>query len=76
MSGAEFREWQEYYTLEPFGPERDNWHSALLATLYASSHTRPGKQPPGVGQFMYKDAETRQAEMDAATLSFFEGMAH
>ena len=76
MSGSEFREWQEYYVLEPFGQDRDNWHSAFLASLYASAHTKQGAQPPGVDQFMYRDSDTRREEADAQTLSFFEGLVH
>ena len=60
MSAQEFQRWMAYYNIEPFGANRDNWHMATMASLYASAHTQKGKQSLTTDDFMFKDPETEK----------------
>lgn len=57
MSVSEFRQWEAYYQLEPFGQERDNYHMAVLASLYANTHS---KKQHSSDDFMLMDAPERK----------------
>lgn len=46
MSSREFSEWQAYYVLEPFGQERDNLHTGIVAATIANAHRDPEKNKP------------------------------
>lgn len=41
MSSVEFAEIMAYYTLEPWGAERDNLHAGLIASTVANVHRNP-----------------------------------
>lgn len=43
MPRAEFVEWRAYYQLEPWGPERADMRTAILASLIYHSRARDGK---------------------------------
>ncbi len=54
MSSAEFAEWLAYYRLEPFGEERADARSALLAALIANLYRNPKRrrEPYQISDFM------------------------
>jgi hypothetical protein len=54
MSIREFLQWEAYYSLEPFGQERDNWHMATLASVFANAFS---KKQFSSDDFMLKDAQ-------------------
>lgn len=41
MSWEQFSEWQEYYTLEPFGEERDDLRAGTIASVIANVNRDP-----------------------------------
>lgn len=43
MSAREFSEWMAFYTLEPFGPERDDLRIAILDSIVANATRDPKK---------------------------------
>ncbi len=43
-----------FYELEPFGTWRDNYHTAMLAHMYASAHAGKGPKPK-FRDFFYLD---------------------
>ena len=47
MSADEFRDWQEYYQMEPFGPLADDIRFGTIAAMYQNAHRREGS--PAVG---------------------------
>ncbi len=56
-----FMEWKFYYELEPFGPLRDNFHAALIATSIWQSNMEPRERNQiGVTDFMYGDASEKE----------------
>ena len=60
-----FKEWQVFEELEPFGPARDNYHTAQLAALYANSKRKKGTPPHTVDDFMYYNALDLEAKKEA-----------
>lgn len=43
MSSKQFEEWQAYYNLDPFMPERADHHAALIAMHVDKQSKRKGK---------------------------------
>jgi hypothetical protein len=39
MSHKEFTRWMAFYSLQPFGPRRDNIHAAMIASTVANCHS-------------------------------------
>lgn len=66
MSIQEFRRWEAYYSLEPFGQERDNYHMATLASLYANTHS---KTRFTTDDFMIIDSEQRKQKETSKVIS-------
>ncbi len=72
MGANEFDQWREYYALEPFGQERDNWHMATLASLYMSAHS---KKRTTASDFMYRTKKQNDERATQATLSAMRALA-
>lgn len=70
-------EWQEYDRLEPFGQWRDNWHMAVMASLFANANRDPKKrrEPFTPADFFFVDPQTRKEQSDAQTVAMFEMLA-
>lgn len=49
-----------YDYLEPFGAVRDNWHMAVQAQMFAAAHTKKGRTPPKIQEFMYQHPEDKR----------------
>ncbi len=73
LSARELREWEAYAKLEPFGPWRDNLHSATIAHIVANANRDPKRRPRPytIQDFFYIDPESRRAQIEAQTLAFF-----
>ena len=54
--------WKAYYQLEPFGADRDNFHSAQIAALIFNVNRGKTQKAVGVEQFMYRDKESAEDE--------------
>lgn len=72
MPATEVSGWQAFYQMQPFGPWRDNYHSAQIAYILAAANRDPKRAAPQMSEFMYKDNTTRKRESDAATVLFFD----
>lgn len=71
---ALLEDYRQLYILEPFGPDRDNWHSAQIAHILAQvHHDRKRGAPPRLSQFFYEDPFAREARKLAEADSFFFG---
>ena len=75
MSSAEFSDWIAFYALHPFGSERDNLHTAMLASLFANAHRSKEQQPFGVEDFMLRTAEERERQNASQLMSFMLQMS-
>lgn len=60
MSISEFREWQAYFYIEPFGSLRDNYHSAQIAHILANQNRPKNKRPIPFVNFFYSDPEEKK----------------
>ena len=72
MSAAELREWYEFYNLEPFGDTRDNWHTAMLATILVNANRKPSSPAAKLQEFMYTDSQTAREREEKRVLAWFE----
>lgn len=74
MGSAELSEWFEYHAIEPWGAQRDNYHSAQIAALLYNINR--GKQKPVTSQdFMFMDPETAQELKDREAVSFLSSLS-
>lgn len=46
MDSAEFGEWIAYHTLEPFGPEREDYRAGVVASACVAPWAKKGSEPP------------------------------
>lgn len=61
----EIRRWWLYWTEEPWGPYRDNWHAAQLCAAVLAPHMREGSRA-AVRDFMFEHPDdTKQREREA-----------
>jgi len=62
LSARELVEWQIYYTLEPFGAERDAAHAGIIASTVAnfSGHSKSALKP---SDFIVQYDQIREHEM-------------
>jgi hypothetical protein len=58
LSSWEFTWLKAYSIIEPFGAKRDNFHAAMLASLYTNAHKKQGSPPAKLSDFFYIDPET------------------
>jgi len=75
LGSGEFTEWLAFYELEPFGVERDNYHTALLAALIANVHRGKGKPAFKIEDFMLRDPETKKASETQRTIAQLAALA-
>lgn len=73
LSSSEFVEWMAYYTIEPWGQWRDNWHSAQIAALLYNVNS--SKKQLTTNDFMYHDQESAQEKQDFEFLSRLDSVA-
>lgn len=59
MPAYEFREWQHYHALYPFGDERADWRSGTIAAVIANVNRGKDQQAKSASDFMLKPPETR-----------------
>ena len=74
MPAKEFDQWKDYYVLEPFGQERDNWHMGRLASLYMQVHGKKGTVS-SVEDFMYRTEAENKDRSTKAVLTAMAAMA-
>jgi len=52
ISSREFGEWLAYDRISPIGPERQDWHAALLASTFANAFRGKNRAPFRIKDFM------------------------
>lgn len=72
MPASELGEWEQYYSLQPFGAWRDNYHSAQIAQILFNANRSQHTPPAKMADFMYRDAETIRKQTEEQALAFFE----
>jgi len=64
-----------YYRLEPFGQERDNWHTGLIASMYANHHRAKGKPALEPSDFIWGAKDKSKERQTKSTLAALSAMA-
>jgi len=64
-----------YYKLEPFGQERDNWHTGLLAAMYANRHREKGKPVMQPSDFLWGAEDNSKKRQTTSTLAALDALA-
>lgn len=71
MPSSEFTEWMAFYEIEPFGPSRDNVHSAMICSLLYNANRGKRQEALTVTDFMLKDVD---AKRESDTAQFMSGL--
>lgn len=64
VSSRELTEWQAFYGLEPFGDERADLRSGIVAATVANVHRDPQQEPFDVTDFMPRFEAAANEETD------------
>ena len=64
--------WLDFYRLEPFGQEWENWLMARPTQLFASVHGKKGSRV-SVKDFMYEDSESKRDREAEEFFLFMDG---
>ncbi len=72
ISWNELLEWRDMY---PFWPQKQSIQLAVLSSMYASAHGKPGRKPPGPQEFMIEPAEDKRDRKTATFISFLTAIA-
>ena len=80
MSSREFMEWMVYAQIEPFGPAREDYRSALISTVIANSTGNKMKPDDFIRPFSFEgdDEEVEEGKFDSkqeAMMSIFKAMS-
>jgi hypothetical protein len=62
MSYIQLIEWLAYYTIEPFGEERDDVRAGIVASTIANTQRRKGKKAFKPSDFMPFSGNSSKAE--------------
>jgi hypothetical protein len=64
MGAGELVEWMAYYSIEPWGAERDNLHAGIIAATVANSNRDPKKKALKADDFMLKPKRRRNYDAE------------
>lgn len=74
MPASYFGEYMEYYSLSPFGEERDNLHSAMIAAVVANSNRSKKSKALTISDFMFRSDYDREKEQVEQMMAFMKGI--
>lgn len=75
MPSSELAEWMAFYEMEPFGPERDNMHSAMICSLLYNANRAKNQQPLLATDFMLRDLYARREKDTAQFMTGLRSLA-
>lgn len=73
----EYLAWLAYWEVEPWGPWRDNVHTAIIAreVIRANPRLKRGARTPDLSAFMLVDPETRQRAAKERVVAMLQALA-
>ena len=74
LGSGELSEWKAYYSIEPFGQERDNWNTAMVAATVAN-YSGKLKVAKNIDDFMYIHPQIKRDKETQKTLLIMQAMA-
>jgi hypothetical protein len=75
MSGSLMAEAMAYYSIEPFGANRDNIHAGLICSTIANVNRSKNQKPFTAGDFMLKHKSDEQQVDHSALFSVLSRFA-
>lgn len=74
LGSGELSEWKAYYSIEPFGQERDNWNAAIVAATVAN-YSGKLKTAKNIDDFMFTHPQIKRDKETKKTLAMMKAMA-
>ncbi len=74
MGSGELSEWKAYYSIEPFGQERDNWNTAVIAATVAN-YCGKLRTAKNIDEFMFIHPQIKCDKETKKTLLMMQAMA-
>jgi len=74
MTHREYSSWRLYWDAEPWGPYRDNLHTAILAREVRRPQVRKGTRITH-DEFMVRNPEERRRESSSALIGFLRSVS-
>ena len=74
LGSGELTEWKAYYSIEPFGQERDNWNTAMVAATVAN-YSGKVKIAKNIDDFMLIHPKIKKDKETKKTLLMMQAMA-
>lgn len=71
LSSSDYTDLMAYYRVEPWGPQRDNLHSAQIAALTYNANRGNGR-PVKIDDFMFKPEVKIQRDADSSARAFLK----
>ena len=75
MSSRELMEWMVYYSIEPFGPARQDYHAALISTVIANSNGNKMSPDDFIEPFKFEKGQPKAVDPDKFSSKQQEMMA-
>ena len=74
LGSGELTEWKAYYSIEPFGQERDNWNTAVIAATVAN-YSGKSRTTKNIDDCMFIHPQIKRDKETQKTLSMMKAMA-
>jgi hypothetical protein len=74
MTGREMKSWKQFYSEQPFGSWRHNYHSAMLCSILWNVNAGKGKGK-SPDDFMFKTQEQKRQSTTQSTLGALQALA-
>lgn len=74
LGSKELIEWQAYYSLEPFGQWRENYHSAMIAEAIYNTSGRI-KKPAKIHDFMIELPKVKEQRKQSEVMALMHSLS-
>ena len=75
MGSSELSEWMKFWSVEPWGPYRDNIHAGLIAATIANVYRKKNTPALTYEDFMLLDKEDHKKRETLKTLNWMKSVA-
>jgi hypothetical protein len=77
VGGAEYEDWQRFFSVEPFGAYRDNLHAGIIASaiINSSMNRRRGVAAVTPADFVLRTRASERAQETASTLAVLRAVS-
>lgn len=75
LSSTELSYWMAFYNIHPFGSDRDNVHSAIIAATIANANRGKSQPPFSADDFMIKNQSEKRKQDTKNVVAFLQAHA-